>query len=257
MNLCKWPDAERDQRHIDLFYYLSDYFNVKRYVQNETAKEGGGNLTWESLVNEAKRQERVGKEYARFRRENGDSSTPSYGDPALAADAMSKSFKRGGQQRPRTLSGGRGSQQQCDRCGRHNGCNGQKGTCPAWGKECDICHGQNHYTAVCRKAAQGQANGGAHPRQHQGKGKAKSPGKTKKHAHSVVFKMVLSGGEGELLLDTDADQNSVTSGRGVPVSKAAKRNNSVLSGGNPSKTALQTYTMCSLVTQSTTRGMAH
>ena len=115
MNLCKWPDTETEQRRIDLFYHLSDYFDVKRYAQNETAKEGGGNLTWDSLVTEAKCQERVGKEYARFRRENGDSSTPSYGDPALAADAVSKSFKRGGQQRPRTPSGGRGSQQQCDR----------------------------------------------------------------------------------------------------------------------------------------------
>ena len=214
-------------------------------MQNETAKEGGGNLTWDSLVNEAKRQERVGKEYARFRRENGDSSTPSYGDPALATDAVSKSFKRGGQQRSRMPSGGRGSQQQCDQCGRRNGCNGQKGTCQAWGKECDNCHGRNHYRAVCRKAAQGQANGGAHPRQQQGRGKAKSPGKTKKHAHSVVFKTVLSGGEGELLLDADADQNSVTSGKGVPLSKAAKRENSVLSGSKPSKTALQTYNVFS------------
>ena len=240
VNLCKWLDAEKEKRHIDLFYYLSDYFDVKRYMQNETAKGGGGNLTWDSLVNEAKHQERVGKEYARFRRENGDSSTLSYGDPALAADAMSKSFTRGGQQRPRMPSGGRGSQQQCDWCGRRNGCNGQKGTCPAWGKECDNCHGRNHYKAVCRKAAQGQANGGARPRQQQGRGKAKSPGKTKKHAHSVVFKTVLSGGERELLLDADADQNSVTSGKGVLLSKAAKRENLVLSGSKPSKTALQT-----------------
>ena len=57
VNLCKWPDTQREQRRIDLFYYFSDYFNVKRYVQNETAKEGGGNLTWDSLVNEAKCQE--------------------------------------------------------------------------------------------------------------------------------------------------------------------------------------------------------
>ena len=141
-------------------------------------------------------------------------------------------------------SGGRGSQQQCDRCGRRNGCNGQKGTCPAWGKECDICHGWNHYKAVCRKAAQGQANGGTRPKQ-QGKGKAKPPGKTKKHAHSVVFKTVLSGGEGELLLDADADQNSVISGKNVPLSEAAKRQNSVLSGGRPSKTALQTHNVFS------------
>ena len=51
--------------------------------------------------------------------------------------------------------------------------------------------------------------------------------------------------EEKLLLDTDADQNSVTSGRGVPLSKAAKRENSVLSGSKPSKTALQTHNVFS------------
>ena len=44
---------------------------------------------WEKLVEEAKHQERVGKEYAKFRRENGGGGTPSYGDPALATDAIS------------------------------------------------------------------------------------------------------------------------------------------------------------------------
>ena len=235
VNLCKWPDDQKEQRCIDLFYHLTDFFDVQRYVQNETVREGG-NLTWESLVNEAKCQERVGKEYARFLRENGDSSTPPYRDPALAADTVSRGYKRP-QPRSRTPSGGKGSQQQCDRCSKHNGCNGQKGTCPAWGKECGICHGCNHYRAVCRKAAQIQASGGTRPK--QGKGKPKSPGKQKKHAHSVVFKTVLSGQEGKLL-DTDADQNSVTSEPSVPVSKAAKRGNSVLSGSKPSKTALHT-----------------
>ena len=141
-------------------------------------------------------------------------------DPALAAYAVSRGFKRP-QQRTRTPSGGKGSQQQCDRCGKRNGCNGQKGTCPAWGKECGSCHGCNHFRAVCRKAAQSKGSGDAKPKQ-QGNSKPKSPGKPKKHAHSVVFKMVLSGQEGEILLDTDADQNSVTSEPSVPLSKAAK-----------------------------------
>ena len=65
VNLCKWLDAQKEQRCIDLFYHLIDFFDVQRYMQNETAREGG-NLMWESLVNEAKCQERVGKEYARF-----------------------------------------------------------------------------------------------------------------------------------------------------------------------------------------------
>ena len=76
-----------------------------------------------------------------------------------------------------------------------NGCTGKKGTCPAWGKECGICKGKNHYRAVCQKAAQMQAGGGTqHKFQKQGKGK--SPGKNgkakAKHTHSVVFKTVPS-----------------------------------------------------------------
>ena len=84
---------------------------------------------------------------------------------------------------------------QCDRCGRHNGCTGKRGACPAWGKECGICRGKNHYKVVCWKAAQIQAGGGAQPR-FQKRGKGKSPGKNgkakAKHAHSVAFKMVPS-----------------------------------------------------------------
>ena len=65
VNLCKWPDVQREQRCIDFFYHLTDFFDVQRYVQNETMREGG-NLMWESLVNEVKHQDCVGKEYARF-----------------------------------------------------------------------------------------------------------------------------------------------------------------------------------------------
>ena len=142
VNMCKWPAKQKEQRRIDLFCHLTDFFDVKCYVQNETMREGG-NLMWEKLVEEAKHQECVGKEYAKFRRENGGSGIPSYGDPALAADAIS-----GGK-------GGGNSQKQCDRCGKHNNCTGEKGTCPTLGRECGFCNGKNHYRAVCRKAAQG------------------------------------------------------------------------------------------------------
>ena len=120
----------------------------------------GGTLTWEKLVEEAKHQECIGKEYAKFRRENSGSGTPSYGDPALATDAISRGYKKP-QQRSRTPSGGGKSQKQCDRCGKRNGCTGEKGTCPAWGRECGFCNGKNHYRAVCQKASQGQKGGGA------------------------------------------------------------------------------------------------
>ena len=91
VSMCKWPDDQKEQRRIDLYYHLSEVFDVRRFVQIETSREGG-NLTWEKLVEEAKRQERVGKEYAKFRRENGGGGTPSYGDPALAADAVSRGY---------------------------------------------------------------------------------------------------------------------------------------------------------------------
>ena len=235
VNSCKWPDEQKEQRRIDLYYHLSEVFDVRRFIQIETSREGG-NLTWEKLVEEAKHQERVGKEYAKFRRENGGSGTPSYGDPALAADAVSRGHKP--QPRSRTPSGGKGgkSQKQCDRCGRRNGCTGEKGTCPAWGKECGICRGKNHYKAVCRKAAQIQAGGGAQPK-FQKQGKGKSPGKNgkakAKHAHSVVFKTVPSA-EGAVsgLEERASTSNSVTSEPSVSLSLGVQRVNSVLSARN-------------------------
>ena len=195
VSMCKWPDNQKEQRCIDLHYHLSEVFDVSGFTQIETSREGG-NLTWEKLVEEAKCQEHVSKEYAKFRRENGGGGTPSYGDPALATDAVSRRYNKP-QQRSRTPSGGKGgkSQKQCNQCGRRNGCTGEKGTCPAWGKECGICKGKNHYRAVCQKAAQMQAGGGAQPK-FQKQGKGKSPGKNgkakAKHAHSIVFKMVPS-----------------------------------------------------------------
>ena len=156
---CQWPDREKEGKCIDLYYHITEHFDIKQYIQNETAREGG-NLTWDKLVEEAKHQECVGKDYARFWRENGGGGTPSYGDPALATDAVSRQYKKP-QQRSQTPSGGKGGQpKQCDQCGKCNSCKGKKGTCPAWGKECGICHGQNHYKAVCRKAAQMEGAGG-------------------------------------------------------------------------------------------------
>ena len=245
VSMCKWLADQKEQRRIDLYYHLSEVFDVRRFIQLETSREGG-NLTWEKLVEEAKRQERVGKEYAKFRRENGGGGTPSYGDPALATDAVSRGYIKA-QPRSQTPSGGKGSksQKQCDRCGRCNGCTGKRGTCPAWGKECGICRGKNHYKAVCRKAAQIQAGGGAQPKlQKQGKGKSTGKnGKAKaKHAHSIVFKTVpsakgtVSGSE-----EGASASNSVTSEPSVPLSLGDHRVNSVLSEGNrKSKASLHT-----------------
>ena len=236
--MCQWPANQKEQRHIDLFYHLTDFFDVQHYAQHETFREGG-NLIWDKLVEEAKHQECVGKEYAKFKTENGGGGTPSYGDPAL-----SRGYKKP-KQRSRTPSGGKGggkSQKQCDQCGKRNGCTGEKGTYPAWGRECGFCNGKNRYKAVCQKAAQGQKGGGAQP-QHQKQGKGKSPGKTgkakAKHTHSIVFKTVPSAkGIVSGLEERASLSNSVTSEPSVPLSKAAKWGNLVLSGNIQSKASL-------------------
>ena len=244
VNLCKWPAEQKELRHIDLYYHLSEVFDVRRFIQIETSREGG-NLTWEKLVEEAKRQECVCKEYAKFRRENGGGGTPSYRDPALAADAVSRGYNKP-QPRSQTPSGGKGgkSQKQCDQCSRRNGCTGEKGTCPAWGKECSICRGKNHYKAVCRKAAQMQAGGGGAQPKFQKQGKGKSPGKNgkakAKHVHSVVFKTVPSA-KGIVSRSKEAStSNSVTSEPSVSLSLGVQRVNSVLSGNRQSKASLHT-----------------
>ena len=250
VSMCKWPEEQKEQRRIDLFYHLSDFFDVRHFVQNETSREGG-NIMWDKLVEEAKRQEHVGKEYAKFRRDNGGGGTPSYGDPALAADAISRGYNKP-QQRSQTPSGGKGgrSQKQCDQCGRHNGCNGEKGTCPAWGRECGICKGKNHYKAVCQKAAQMQAGGGAQPK-FQKQGKGKPPGKNgkakTKHAHSIVFKTVPTAkGIVSGLEEGAPASNSVISEPSVPLSLGVQRVNLVLSGGNrQSKASLHSHNVFS------------
>ena len=114
VSMCKWPANQKEQRCIDLYYHLSEVFDVRCFIQLETSREGG-NLTWEKLVEEAKCQERVGKEYAKFRRENSGSGTPSYGDPALATDTVSRGYIKA-QLRSWTPSGGKGgkSKKQCD-----------------------------------------------------------------------------------------------------------------------------------------------
>ena len=233
VNLCVWPDEQKEQRRIDLYYHLSEVFDVRRFVQIETSREGG-NLTWEKLVEEAKRQERVGKEYAKFRRENGGGGTPSYGDPALAADAVSRGIN---------LSRDRGHRLVAKEARARSSVIDAEDVTAALARRELVQHGarsvafaggRTHYKAVCRKAAQIQAGGGAQPK-FQKQGKGKSPGKNgkakAKHAHSVVFKTVPSA-EGAVSGLEERTSNSVTSEPSVSLSLGVQRVNSVLSGGN-------------------------
>ena len=90
----KWPDTETQNCRIDLYYKATAYYEIQRYIQDQTSREGN-ELTWEKLVQEAKRQERMVLEYKDFKMDAGNTgSTPTYDNPALNADAMGK-FTRG------------------------------------------------------------------------------------------------------------------------------------------------------------------
>ena len=45
----RWPEAETQGRHIDLYYKATKYFEVQRYIQDETTRQGN-KLMWEKLV---------------------------------------------------------------------------------------------------------------------------------------------------------------------------------------------------------------
>ena len=239
MAQCQWPEAEREGRCIDLYYHRTKHFDIQRYIQNESAREGVS-LTWEKVIDKAKCQEYVGKEYARYRKEKGAGSTPSYGDPSLAADAISRGFKKP-QPRPQRQSGGSGREnysQQCNRCGKSNGYNGKKGTCPAWGKECSLCNRPNYFKAACRSGVKKVGGGG--PQQKQGTTK-KSPGKfkakAKYKADNAEWKTVPSAKSVLSNMD-EAVENSVTSEESRCLSKPATWGNLVLKGNRQSSTFL-------------------
>ena len=54
----KWLENETQNRRIDLYYKATAYYEIQRYIQDQTSREGN-ELTWEKLVQEAKRQERT------------------------------------------------------------------------------------------------------------------------------------------------------------------------------------------------------
>ena len=40
VNQCEWSDMEKEGRHKDLYYHITEHFDVKWYIQNETTREG-------------------------------------------------------------------------------------------------------------------------------------------------------------------------------------------------------------------------
>ena len=177
----KWPENETQNRRIDLYYKATAYYEIQRYIQDQTGKEGN-ELTWEQLVHEAKRQERTVLEYKDFKRNAGNTgSTPTYDNPALNADAVGK-FTRGCSQYQKGKGGGAGDA--CRKCGKRGHQGGSD--CPANGKKCRICGKPNHFEAVCYSRDRTRSTSASKGK--AGKKKGRKPfGKKTKQADSVVL----------------------------------------------------------------------
>ena len=164
------------------------------------------------VIEKAKAHERNVLEYKDHQASHGGAnSAPSYNNPLLSAQALSKRWPSG-----RSNNG-----QCCGKCGKSH----ERGNCPAYGKTCNRCQGINHFKAVCHskvttKTAQSpHRSKKSHPQRHgstgsysgQGKGggkqhqKKKTPKKPpKQNAYAVTIKnsvpsgvTTTSGGERE------------------------------------------------------------
>ena len=210
----KWPENETQNRRIDLYYKATAYYEIQRYIQDQTSREGN-ELTWEKLVQEAKRQERTVLEYKDFKMDAGNTgSTPTYDNPALNADAVGR-FNRGRPQQRKGKGGSTGDA--CKKCGKR----GHKGgsDCPAFGKKCRICGKPNHFEAVCYSRDRTRSTSTGNGKEGKKKGKKPFGKKAKLQADSVVLREVNPEGANPILsapTDTEdalkENRNSVLSG---------------------------------------------
>ena len=178
---------------IDLLYHATIYYKISKFVQESDPTA----LTYKMVIEKAKAHECNVLEYKNHQASHGGAnSVPSYNNPLLSADALSK----------RRPSGRGNNGQHCGKCGKSH----ERGNCPAYGKTCDRCKGINHFKAVCHskvaaktgqsphrsKKSQpprcgstgsynGQGKGGGN-RQHQKKKTQKKP--PKQNAYAVTMK---------------------------------------------------------------------
>ena len=117
---------------IDLLYHATIYYEIRKFVQELDPAA----LTYELVIEKAKAHERNVLEYKDHQASNrGANSVPSYNNPLLSAQALSKRWPSG-----------RGNNGQCcGKCGKSH----ERGNCPMYGKTCNKCQGINHFKAVC------------------------------------------------------------------------------------------------------------
>ena len=114
---CQWKKESEEERMIDLLYHATIYYEIRKFVQESDP----ATLTYEMVIEKAKAHEHNVLEYKDHQASHGGAnSAPSYNNPLLSAQALSK----------RRPSGRGNNGQHCGKCGKSH----EWGNCPAYGK---------------------------------------------------------------------------------------------------------------------------
>ena len=127
---CKFPPGEVENRKLELLYHATRHFEVKKYAKEKDR----GDITYSTLLEQAKIHERVIQEYRDHKANSGE---PVYTETKVNALQKHRGNGSGGFQ---------DHQRRCGKCGTQH----QPRKCPAFGTKCGKCGGKNHWQAVCR-----------------------------------------------------------------------------------------------------------
>ena len=84
---CQWKKETEEEQMIDLLYHATIYYEVRKYIQESEP----ATLMYEMVIEKAKVHERNVLEYKDHQASHGGAnSVPSYNNPLLTADALTK-----------------------------------------------------------------------------------------------------------------------------------------------------------------------
>ena len=84
---CQWKKESEEERMIDLLYHATIYYKIRKFVQESEPAA----LMYEMVIEKAKAHEHNVLEYKDHQASHGGAnSAPSYNNPLLSAQALSK-----------------------------------------------------------------------------------------------------------------------------------------------------------------------
>ena len=138
------PPKDQESRKIDLLYYATAHFEVRKFVHNAKQEE----LKYDHMIKVAKAHKRTCQEY-QIHKQAHWMATPSnsYSNPLIQTNALSKSFQKGPPKKT------------CGKCGRSH----SHGDCPAYRTTCSKCGCPDHWAQQCRSSGRRNSSTGHSP----------------------------------------------------------------------------------------------